>query len=94
MLEWILPFVNSLILVPLTLLPIINPFSSAPVLIATAGGDRELIQRLARQVSVNSFYVILASMLVGTNVLALFGISLPILRVGGGLLVCATAWPS
>jgi multiple antibiotic resistance protein len=91
-LEWILPFVNSLILVPLTLLPIINPFSSAPVLIATAGGDRELIQRLARQVSVNSFYVIVASMLVGTNVLALFGISLPILRVGGGLLVCATAW--
>ena len=90
--ELVLPFLKALILVPLALLPIINPFSSAPVLIVTAGGDPALIQRLARQVSVNSFYVIVASMLVGTNVLALFGISLPILRVGGGLLVCATAW--
>jgi multiple antibiotic resistance protein len=88
----ILAALSGLVLVPLTLLPIINPFSSAPVLITTAGGDAAVARRLARQVAVNSFYVIVASMLVGTNVLALFGISLPILRVGGGLLVCATAW--
>lgn len=31
-------------------------------------------------------------MLVGTYVLAIFGISLPVVRVGGGLLVAATAW--
>ena len=91
-LDAIVPFLKELVLIPLTLLPIINPFSSAPVLIANAGRDRELVRRLARQVSLNSFYVIIASMLVGTNVLAIFGISLPILRVGGGLLVCATAW--
>lgn len=88
----IMSALSGLALVPLTLLPIINPFSSAPVLITTAGNDAAVTRRLARQVSVNSFYVIVASMLVGTNVLALFGISLPILRIGGGLLVCATAW--
>jgi len=88
----IVPFLKELILIPLTLLPIINPLSSAPVLIANAGRDQVLVKRLARQVSLNSFYVIIAAMLVGTNVLAIFGISLPILRVGGGLLVCATAW--
>ena len=31
-------------------------------------------------------------MLIGTYVLALFGISLPVVRVGGGLLVAATGW--
>lgn len=92
MLDAIVPFLKELVLIPLTLLPIINPFSSAPVLIASAGRDPALVRRLARQVSLNSFYVVIASMLVGTNVLAIFGISLPILRVGGGLLVCATAW--
>jgi multiple antibiotic resistance protein len=91
-LDAIVPFLKELILIPLTLLPIINPLSSAPVLIANAGRDQLLVKRLARQVSLNSFYVIIAAMLVGTNVLAIFGISLPILRVGGGLLVCATAW--
>jgi multiple antibiotic resistance protein len=92
MLNALVPFVKELILIPLTLLPIINPLSSAPVLIANAGSDTRLVKRLARQVALNSFYVIVAAMLVGTNVLAIFGISLPILRVGGGLLVCATAW--
>ena len=92
MLDAIVPFLKELVLIPLALLPIINPFSSAPALIAHAGGDRLVVRRLARQVSINSFYVIIASMLVGTNVLALFGISLPFLRLGGGLLVCATAW--
>jgi multiple antibiotic resistance protein len=31
-------------------------------------------------------------MLIGTYVLALFGISLPVVRIGGGLLVASTAW--
>jgi multiple antibiotic resistance protein len=33
-----------------------------------------------------------ASMLIGTHILALFGISLPVVRVGGGLLVAAAGW--
>jgi multiple antibiotic resistance protein len=31
-------------------------------------------------------------MLIGAYVLAIFGISLPVVRIGGGLLVAATAW--
>jgi multiple antibiotic resistance protein len=36
--------------------------------------------------------VIVTSMLIGTYVLALFGISLPVVRVGGGLIVAAAGW--
>ena len=76
----------------MTLLPIINPLSSAPVFAATVGANRAIAQRLARQVAINAWFVLVVSMLIGTYVLALFGISLPVVRIGGGLLVAATAW--
>ena len=87
-----MPVLKSLVLVPVTLLPIINPLSTAPLFVATAGGDRSVAARLARQVAINSWFVVVASMLVGTYVLAIFGISLPVVRLGGGLLVASTAW--
>ena len=83
---------QALVLVPATLLPIINPLSTAPVFAATVGNDRALAEQLARQVAINSWYVVVASILVGSYVLDLFGISLPVVRIGGGLLVAATAW--
>ena len=36
--------------------------------------------------------ILVASMLVGIYVLDIFGISLPIVRIGGGLLVAASGW--
>lgn len=82
-------FLNALILVPVTLLPIINPLATAPVFVATFGGNRAVAQRLARQIAINSWFVMVASMLLGTHILALFGISLPVVRLGGGLLLAA-----
>jgi multiple antibiotic resistance protein len=90
--ELIVALLKALALVPMTLLPIINPLSTAPVFAATVGRNRGIAARLARQVAINSWIVIVASMLVGTYVLALFGISLPIVRIGGGLLVAAVGW--
>jgi multiple antibiotic resistance protein len=89
---WVIPFLNALILVPITLLPIINPLATAPVFVETFGGNRDITQRLARQIALNSWYVMLASMLLGAHILALFGISLPVVRIGGGLLVAAAGW--
>jgi len=79
-------------LVPVTLLPIINPLSAAAVFSLTAGSDPHAIRQLARQVAINCWFVLVASLFVGTYVLELFGISLPIVRIGGGLLVATSAW--
>jgi multiple antibiotic resistance protein len=87
--EW---FLRALVLVPVTLLPIINPLSTAPVFVAAAGSNRAVAKRLARQVAINSWFVLVVSMLIGTYVLEFFGVSLPVVRIGGGLLVAATAW--
>src|SRR5215467_12490241 len=89
---YVVPLLKSLALVPVTLLPIINPLSTAPVFAATVGADRKLAKRLARQVAINSWFVVVTSILIGTYVLAIFGISLPVVRLGGGLLVVATGW--
>lgn len=83
---------KGLMLVPITLLPIINPLTTAPIFAATVGDDREVAKQLARQVAINAWIVIVVSILIGSYVLALFGISLPVVRIGGGLLVAATGW--
>jgi multiple antibiotic resistance protein len=83
---------HTMLLVPLTLLPIMNPMSSAPVFSLTAGPDPVVNQQMARQVAINCWFVIVGSILIGSYVLDLFGISLPIVRIGGGLLVAASGW--
>ncbi|WP_293775870.1 MarC family protein [uncultured Oxalicibacterium sp.] len=86
-------FLKAAILVPVTLLPILNPFGNAPVFASLAGNiSREEEKRLARQVAINCFCLLLGAMFIGSHVLMFFGISLPIVRIGGGLLVMATGW--
>jgi multiple antibiotic resistance protein len=88
----IIPFLKALVLVPVTLLPIINPLTTAPVFVAMFGSNRAVAKRLARQIAINSWFIMVVSMLAGNHVLALFGISLPVVRLGGGLLVAAAGW--
>ena len=90
--EFIAPFVKALVLVPLTLLPIINPLGAASVFIKTAGSNPLVVTRMARQIAFNSWCILVVSMLVGIYVLDIFGISLSIVRLGGGLMVAAVGW--
>jgi multiple antibiotic resistance protein len=88
------PAVVRAVIVPIAaLLPIVNPLGTAPIFLAMSadlpGASRRV---LARAVAWNAFLLLAAAMLVGSHVLAFFGISLPIVRVGGGLLVTANGW--
>ncbi len=89
---YFVPFLKSLALVPLTLLPVINPLATAPIFAATAGTERQVVRKFARRVAFNSWVVLVASMLVGIYVLDIFGISLQIVRLGGGLVVATVGW--
>ncbi len=40
----------------------------------------------------NSFLLLVGSYFVGTHILSFFGISLPVVQVGGGLIVISTGW--
>jgi multiple antibiotic resistance protein len=74
------------------LLPVINPVASAPVLLAITEGDTEA--RRTQQVKSGCCYmvVILVSCLFGGSlIIRFFGISIPGIRIAGGLLVSGIA---
>ncbi len=85
--------VQSALVTIAALMPIVNPIGSAPIFLSMSADLPNVGRhRLARSVAWNAFLLLMASMLVGSHVLAFFGISLPIVRVGGGLLVTASGW--
>jgi multiple antibiotic resistance protein len=84
---------NSFLLVYAGLFPIVNPVGSAPVFLGLTRHCSDHERRiLARRVAVNGFFLLLGSLFVGSHVLEFFGITLPVVRVAGGLVVSAFAW--
>jgi multiple antibiotic resistance protein len=76
-----------------TLFPIVNPIGSAPIFLSlTKGLSSHGRAALARMIAVNGLFLILTSIFIGTHILAFFGISLPVVQVGGGLVVISTGW--
>ncbi len=75
------------------LLPIVDPLAGSPIFLAlTSGYSPETRRALSRRVAVDSFFLMIGSYLVGAHVLSLFGVSLPVVQVGGGLVVVAVGW--
>jgi len=84
---------KSILLMVSALFPIVNPIGGSPVfLLLTQDYSRESRRLLARRVAINSFILLIVSMVVGTHILSFFGISLPVVQVGGGLIVVSTGW--
>ena len=75
------------------LLPIVNPLGTAPIFLAhSADLPAAARQQLAWVVARNAFLLLVVAMLAGSYLLAFFGISIPIVRVAGGLVLLATGW--
>ena len=88
-----LEFVKTTLLLLSALFPIVNPLGGSPIFLALTGDYTPPERRLLSQrIAINSFILLVASGLIGTHILTFFGISLPIVQVGGGLIVVATGW--
>ncbi len=84
---------KNILLIVSALFPIVNPIGGSPVfLLLTQDYSRESRKLLARRVAMNSFILLIVSVVVGTHILSFFGISLPVVQVGGGLIVVSTGW--
>jgi multiple antibiotic resistance protein len=93
LLERIHYFAGIVFIAVAALLPIIDPFAGAPIYLAmTSGLSSEERARTAKLVALNSFVLLLASILIGAYVLDFFGVSIPAVQVAGGTVVCALAW--
>lgn len=86
-------FINIFVAVFAALFPIVNPLGGAPIFVEMTRACSPAIRAvLARKVAVNGFLLLLFSMLFGSRILTFFGISLPVLRVAGGLVVTFVGW--
>jgi multiple antibiotic resistance protein len=84
---------KSVLLILSALFPIVDPLGGAPIFLALTRDNSTPERRaLSWRIAINSFFLLMGSYLIGTHVLAFFGISIPVVQVGGGLLVTATGW--
>ena len=84
---------NSFLLIYAGLFPIINPVGNAPIFLElTQFCTGEQRNDLSRRVAINGFLLLLGSVFIGSHVLGFFGISLPVVRIGGGVVVTALGW--
>jgi multiple antibiotic resistance protein len=86
-------FAGVVFLAIAALFPIVDPLGGAPIYLAMVSSlTAEERVRTARLVSINSFFLLTVSVLIGAYVLDIFGVSIPAVQVGGGLIVCAIGW--
>ena len=91
--EILVAIAKSFLFVLATMLPILNPAATTPIFLSmTEGASAATRTLLARRIARNMFWLMTGSMLIGSYVLDFFGISLPIVRIGGGLLLASVAW--
>jgi multiple antibiotic resistance protein len=89
----VIELAKNIVLIVSALFPIVNPLGSSPIFLSLTReysvGTRRV---LARKVAFNCFFLLVASYLIGSHILTFFGISIPVVQVGGGLIVISTGW--
>jgi len=75
------------------LFPVINPPGMALIFLAlTRSASRDQRTDLAKKIAVYAFFVVGLSFFIGTFILGFFGISVPVLRVAGGIVLALSGW--
>lgn len=86
-------FSKSLLFTLAGILPILNPLATAPLYV---GFTQDLPEseraQVAKQMGKYVVLMLAGAMLVGSYVLDFFGLSLPVVRVAGGMIVASIAW--
>ena len=84
---------KNLFLIVSALFPIVDPVGGSPFFLTMTNEYLPEARRaLSWRIALNSFVLLVGSYFVGTYILAFFGISLPIVQVGGGIVLVAMGW--
>jgi multiple antibiotic resistance protein len=84
---------KNLLLILSAIFPIVDPIGGSPFFLAlTSEYSSEARKTLAWRITLDSFVLLIGSYFVGTYILAFFGISLPVVQIGGGMVLIAMGW--
>jgi multiple antibiotic resistance protein len=85
--------INTFLLVFAGLFPVVNPLGTAPIFLSLAPDcDVKERDRLAYAVAFNGFWLLVGSLVFGSAILQFFGVTIPAVRVAGGIAVTAMGW--
>jgi multiple antibiotic resistance protein len=88
-----LPFVHLIFIGFLSLFPAVNPIGSAFIVDPLLNGlNLQERKKAAKKVAFYCLAICLVSALVGSWILKLFGISIPIVQLAGGIMICRMGW--
>lgn len=86
-------FVHLLFIGIIALFPVVNPVGSAfivnPYLSAL---DRDEKRRAVKKITLYAFIICTVSLFGGHWILELFGISIPVIQLAGGIMICKMGW--
>jgi multiple antibiotic resistance protein len=86
-------FIHLLFTGIIALFPVVNPIGSAfivsPYLLHLSQAQRRLA---VGKIALYSFLICTVSLFVGHYILQLFGISIPIVQLAGGIMICKIGW--
>ncbi len=84
---------KNLFLILSGLFPIVDPLGGSPIFLSMTRDYLPATRRaLSFRIAMNSFFLLIGSYFIGTHILSFFGISIPVVQVGGGLIVISTGW--
>lgn len=75
------------------LFSVINPLGSVPIFLGLTQDDsKEVKNKTAFWASVNVFIILVISFFIGKIILNFFGISIDVLRIAGGVVICSSGF--
>ena len=85
-------FIKYTAIVVIGLLPIMNPLTTIPLYMAlTKSMSASNKKKQAKKACINAFCILSAFLLLGNGIIALFGISMPGIRIAGGIIIMILA---
>jgi multiple antibiotic resistance protein len=86
-------FINLVFIGIIALFPVINPIGSAFIVSPYfLGLNKKEKRKVVQKVSLYAFLICVVSLFAGQWILKLFGISIPIIQLAGGIMICKIGW--
>lgn len=86
-------FIHLLFIGFITLFPVVNPVGTAFIVSPYfAHLNNEQKKRAVKKITVYAFCVCTVSLFAGHYILELFGITIPVIQIAGGIMICKMGW--
>ena len=86
-------FIHLLFIGVVALFPVVNPIGTAFVVMPYfARLDRAGKKRAVRKITLYAFCVCTVALIAGQWILRLFGLSIPVVQLAGGIMICKMGW--